>query len=232
MLKLMKIPTITGVVFFSVLLVFSGCATKSESVKEEPAVEQQAEKQAEAEPQPQEPEKKEPEKVEAQAETQAEPQVTAVEVDSDGDGIPDDIDRCPDTAPGTIVDAHGCAVEEGEKFKIEYTLEFDIDSAHIKPEYLNERDEAVNFMKAHPTAKLTQVIVEGYADRVGTEAHNYKLSRERAENVRQSLVSELGIDPEIIGIRAFGELYPVATNETKAGRRKNRRVIVIFEGVM
>ncbi len=231
-MKLLKILTITGIMFFSILLVFSGCATKSESVKEEPAVEQQAEKQAEAEPQPQ-PEKKEPEKKEPEkAEAQAEPQVTAVEVDSDGDGIPDDVDRCPDTTPGTIVDAHGCAVEKGEEFKIEYTLEFDIDSAHIKPEYLKERDEAVNFMKAHPMAKLTQVIVEGYADRVGTEAHNYKLSRERAKNVRQSLVTELGIDPEIIGIRAFGELYPVTTNKTKAGRRKNRRVIVIFEGVM
>jgi len=227
-LKPLKILFVTAIMFLSIIFVFSGCATKSESVKEEPAVEQQAQAEVEPQAQPQEPEKKEPEKAEAQAE----PQVTVVEVDSDGDGIPDDIDRCPDTAPGAIVDAHGCAVEEGEKFKIEYTLEFDIDSAHIKPEYLKERDEAMKFMKAHPTARLTQVIVEGYADRVGTEAHNYKLSRERAENVRQSLMSELGIDPEIIGIRAFGELYPVTTNETKAGRRKNRRVIVIFEGVM
>jgi len=227
--KFMKFLLMSVVVLIAVLIVFSGCATKSESVKEEkPAVE---EAQVEAEPQPA-PEEKEPEKAEAQAEAQAEPQVIAVEMDSDGDGIPDDMDRCPDTMPGIIVDAQGCPIEEGEEFKIEYTLEFDIDSARIKPEYLKERDEAVKLMQANPTARLTRVIVEGYADQVGTEAHNYKLSKKRAENVRQYLVSELGIDPEIIGVRAFGELYPVATNKTREGRQKNRRVVIIFEGLM
>ncbi len=229
--KLQRFLLMSGMALIAILVVFSGCATKSESVKEEqPAVEQQ--EQAEAEPQPQ-PEKKQPEKKEPEkTEPEAEPQVTAVEVDSDGDGVPDDIDRCPDTAPGTIVDAYGCPSKRGEEFKIEYTVEFDIDSARIKPEYLKDRDEAVQFMQAHPTARLTRVIVEGYADRVGTDAHNYKLSKKRAENVMQYLVSGLGIDPELIGVRAFGELYPVSTNETREGRQKNRRVLIIFEGVM
>lgn len=227
-MKYTKFMCISGVVFIAILIVSSGCATKSETVKEEPAVEQ-APAQAETK---EAPKQEEPEKMEAQATEEAEPQVTAVEVDSDGDGIPDDIDRCPDTPPGSIVDEHGCPIEEGEEFRVEYTLEFDIDSAEVKPEYLKKKEEAVDFMKAHPTAKLTRVIVEGYADRVGTEAHNYKLSKMRAENVVRYLVSELGIDPDIIGVRAFGELYPVATNDTREGRRKNRRVVVIFEGVM
>jgi OOP family OmpA-OmpF porin len=224
----MKGILISGIVLVSILIIFSGCATKSEAVKEEPAVEETP-AQAETQTAPKE---KEPEKMEAQTTEEPEPQVTAVEVDSDGDGIPDDMDQCPNTPPGTIVDSRGCPVKKGEQFKIEYTVEFDIDSAQIKPEYLRERAEAISFMKVHPTAKVTRVIVEGYADRVGTETHNYKLSKRRAENVKQYLVSELGIDPDIIGVRAFGELYPIATNDTKEGRRKNRRVKITFEGLM
>jgi len=221
MLKLFFAVIFTGWVL---LLFLSGCATKTESVVEEPtAVEQEAEVQEEAKPEATEeakPEVTEEKKVEKLAEP--------VVVDSDSDGIPDDRDKCPDTPAGVAVDAQGCPAPAQEEFTIQFTLEFDIDSARIRTVYFEQREKAVELMSENPRAVLEQVIIEGYSDSTGTEKHNYKLSKKRAENVKQYLISELGIDPEIIGMRAFGERYPIASNRTKAGRQKNRRVLITF----
>jgi OOP family OmpA-OmpF porin len=58
---------------------------------------------------------------------------------------------------------------------------------------------------------------------VGPPALNLRLSRERAESVRNSLV-ERGVQPMRLRTQGFGETHPVAPNRTRAGRAKNRRV--------
>jgi outer membrane protein OmpA-like peptidoglycan-associated protein len=71
--------------------------------------------------------------------------------------------------------------------------------------------------------------VEGYTDNVGSEDFNQKLSEQRAEAVRDFLISQ-GVDQNSISAKGFGEAMPVADNSTAAGRQENRRVEIIVSG--
>jgi len=131
-------------------------------------------------------------------------------LDSDGDGVPDSRDKCPDTPKGIKVNANGCW-ELREVY-------FDTNKSVIKdPRVL---DEAVAHMKANPT--LTGE-VRGYTDNTGSEAYNQKLSEARAKAVRDYFIKQ-GIAPERVRAKGFGETDPVASNDTAEGRAMNRRV--------
>jgi OOP family OmpA-OmpF porin len=134
----------------------------------------------------------------------------AAVVDSDGDGVPDSRDKCPNTPKGVKVNADGCWELRG--------VYFDSDKAVIKdPRVLNE---AVAILKANP--KLTGE-VRGYTDNTASAEYNQKLSEARAKAVRDYFVQQ-GIAPERIRAKGFGETNPVATNDTPEGRAQNRRV--------
>ena len=63
----------------------------------------------------------------------------------------------------------------------------------------------------------------GHTDNIGTDSTNMKLSRDRANSVREYFISK-GITTDRLTSDGFGESQPVATNKTSAGRAKNRRV--------
>ena len=71
------------------------------------------------------------------------------------------------------------------------------------------------------------VMIEGFTDSIGSDEYNVILSERRANAVRSALVQR-GIDPGRIQVRGYGESFPVATNETDAGRQMNRRVEIII----
>ena len=77
-------------------------------------------------------------------------------------------------------------------------------------------------------ATTEAVIVAGHTDSVGTDAYNMKLSKRRAESVRNYLASH-GIAGDRIRVEAFGESQPVASNDTADGRAQNRRVELHLE---
>ena len=79
------------------------------------------------------------------------------------------------------------------------------------------------------SSNLTRVI-SGHTDSIGTDAYNQKLSERRAAAVKDYLVSK-GIASSKITTIGKGETQPVATNKTKEGRQKNRRVDIEFKGV-
>ncbi|MCP4398838.1 MAG: OmpA family protein [bacterium] len=70
----------------------------------------------------------------------------------------------------------------------------------------------------------TVLIVAGHTDSKGKERYNLKLSKARAKSVRKFLSDRYGIAPQRLVITAYGENKPIASNETSAGRAKNRRV--------
>ena len=70
--------------------------------------------------------------------------------------------------------------------------------------------------------------VEGYTDDVGNEVANFKLSRERAQNIRDYLVNDGQIDPSRITYIGYGANMPITSNTTNEGRAKNRRVELDF----
>jgi OOP family OmpA-OmpF porin len=75
-------------------------------------------------------------------------------------------------------------------------------------------------MKDYPDLN---VVIEGHTDSVGTAAYNKKLSQQRAEAVKKYMV-EKGIDANRLKAQGFGEVRPIASNDTEEGRQQNRRV--------
>lgn len=68
-----------------------------------------------------------------------------------------------------------------------------------------------------------EVIVRSYTDSRGSESLNQRLSEERAEAVRRFLTDQ-GVSARRVTAVGFGERFPITTNETKAGRQRNRRI--------
>ncbi len=77
-------------------------------------------------------------------------------------------------------------------------------------------------LKAFPTVNIK---VGGYTDNEGNDAVNLKLSSDRAAAVKASLVT-LGTDAKRLESEGYGELHPVASNDTEEGRSQNRRIAV------
>jgi len=134
-------------------------------------------------------------------------------MDSDNDGVTDNLDQCPNTPLGATVDARGC-------WTFEAKVLFDINSAKIKPEAYPMLQEAVLIGKRNPDLKVE---IDGHADSTGSPAYNMTLSEKRAEAVKKYFVDQ-GIDPDRITTKGFGMTKPAASNDTKEGRAKNRRV--------
>ena len=80
----------------------------------------------------------------------------------------------------------------------------------------------------HPGLRLN---VKGYTDSTGSDAYNLKLSEQRSGAVRDYLTQE-GIAGASISSEGFGEARPVASNDTAAGRQRNRRVELVISGEM
>ena len=70
-------------------------------------------------------------------------------------------------------------------------------------------------------------VVAGYTDSVGHEEYNYELGQRRATSVAGYLVGSKGIDPTQVRVVSYGASKPVADNDTRAGRRSNRRVEIL-----
>lgn len=101
---------------------------------------------------------------------------------------------------------------------------FEFDKANLKPGSARSLTSVAEFLRENPQRKIT---IEGYTDNLGSDAYNLALSQRRAESVRDFLVQN-GISADRITARGLGEEYPVASNETQAGRQQNRRVQIII----
>lgn len=147
----------------------------------------------------------------------------AVCADTDGDGVPDMVDRCFDVK-GSL-DGYGCpayahVVVRPDKLELKEKLYFAWDSAELHADSTPVLDDVVQALKDN---KAAQVQVEGYTSSEGTEAHNQTLSEERARTVRTYLVAH-GIAESRLISKGFASATPRSTNDTAAGRENNRRV--------
>ncbi|MGD8661135.1 MAG: OmpA family protein [Desulfobacterales bacterium] len=134
-------------------------------------------------------------------------------MDSDGDGVPDNLDQCPNTPMGATVDARGCWTYDAKVL-------FDVNSAEIKPEAYPMLDEASSILRENPALNVE---IDGHTDNTGPADYNMKLSESRATNVMEYFIRN-GIDPNRLTIKGFGSTKPAASNDTREGRAKNRRV--------
>jgi len=175
--------------------------------------------------------------------------------DSDGDGVPDKLDQCPNTPPGEVVDSRGCsrdsdadgvpdsrdkcpntpngvAVDENgcpvlfEGGKKTVTLQ-GVNFATGKAT-LTEDSKAVLKGVATSLAARPDVRVEvqGHTDNTGSRAANLRISKARAVAVEKFL-EQNGVSPAQLTAKGYGPDKPIASNKTKDGRSQNRRVDLV-----
>lgn len=138
--------------------------------------------------------------------------------DSDGDGVIDSLDECPNTMAKAKVDSVGCMT------LVNLNINFDTNSSVIKDSYNSRIVEFANMMKANPKLKAT---IGAHTDSVGSDAYNQKLSERRAASTVEALKA-LKVDPSKITAVGYGETKPVATNATVEGKAQNRRVEAVM----
>ena len=96
----------------------------------------------------------------------------------------------------------------------------------LKPEAREKLAKVSGILLAYPNLKLQ---VEGYTDNIGSDEYNQKLSEERADSVRDYLVSQSVPDGNITA-QGYGKTHPIADNSTNSGRAQNRRVELVVSG--
>lgn len=102
-----------------------------------------------------------------------------------------------------------------------YDVKFSFNSASLSKEAKKLLDENVQAIKDHPEYR---VVVTGHTCSIGSDKYNQKLSENRAESVKK-YYADNGTNASIIEAMGKGESEPVASNDTRAGREKNRRVV-------
>ena len=133
----------------------------------------------------------------------------------------------PAEPPAPAAPAQPAPASVKQSITIQAEALFDFDKSVVKPAGKQSLDDAVAKMKG---VDLEVVIATGHTDSIGTDAYNQKLSERRANAVKAYLVSK-GVPANKITTIGKGETQPVASNKTKEGRAKNRRVDVEFKGV-
>lgn len=99
---------------------------------------------------------------------------------------------------------------------------FAFDSTSLPAEAMTIIKNVVTFMEKSP---LMRAAISGHTDSTGNKKYNYKLGMKRARSVAEGLESS-GISDERIELKSYGETNPVSSNDTAAGRAKNRRVVI------
>lgn len=175
---------------------------------------------------------------------------TEVRMDSDGDGVYDDEDKCPNTPAGQPVNSAGCTPDtdgdgvydfedqcpdtmKGVKVNpagcfVSMTLEvhFKTESDDIEDKFLDELRDFADFMKNSPAISIE---IQGHTDSRGEDAFNMDLSRKRAESVANFLAENYGVDRNRMTTAGYGETKPIAPNDTPDNRRKNRRIETVIK---
>ena len=99
-------------------------------------------------------------------------------------------------------------------------ITFDLNESSIKPAFSGTLESVALVLKEYDK---TIIQIEGHTDSSGSDSYNQLLSERRASSVRDFLLNQ-GIAPKRTRAVGYGERYPVASNDTAAGREQNRRV--------
>ena len=105
-------------------------------------------------------------------------------------------------------------------------LSFDSGASQIRPENF---DLLAKVEKAIDVFPRSELIIEGHTDSHGGDDLNQKLSQERAESVQQYMINAMRIPSYRLIATGYGETRPVASNETSAGRARNRRIDIVIK---
>jgi OOP family OmpA-OmpF porin len=133
--------------------------------------------------------------------------------------VTDNIDQCPGTPAGTLVDANGCPQRGNITLQ---GVTFEYDSERLTAESRPILSRVASDLKKFPRLRVE---MQGHTDSAGSDKYNLSLSQRRADAVRDFLVSE-GVSAARVTAKGYGEGQPVADNKTAEGRSTNRRVVM------
>jgi OOP family OmpA-OmpF porin len=145
-------------------------------------------------------------------------------LDADGDGVLGTADLCPNSPYGEPVDETGCRPRLAVAQEFTLLLTFESGSAKIVGDPHGALAEVAALITQYPE---TSVVIEGHTDDRGPAKSNLKVSKARADAVAQVLIQDLGIDASRVSTKGYGKTRPIATNATKEGRERNRRVVAV-----
>jgi len=131
-------------------------------------------------------------------------------------------------APAPVVAPKPAPAPMAAPAKVSYNADafFAFDKAVLQPAGKQALDA---FVAKNQQVKIDRILVTGHTDSVGTEKYNQKLSERRADAVKAYLVAH-GVNAAVITAVGKGKDQPVASNKTKEGRAKNRRVDIELTG--
>ena len=119
----------------------------------------------------------------------------------------------------------GATVErEGDMLRVtfESAILFDVNKADLKSTARDNITKVAGVLNEYPDTDLT---IEGHTDSQGSDSYNQTLSERRADAVKAFLM-EQGVGSSRLRTKGYGELAPIASNDTPEGRSQNRRVEV------
>lgn len=113
-------------------------------------------------------------------------------------------------------------VREGDTIRLVMpsNITFGVDRHEVRPEFYQTLESVALVLKEFDK---TSIRIAGHTDSTGSDAHNQTLSERRAASVGELLITQ-GVLPGRVWTTGYGERYPVASNDTEAGRQANRRV--------
>jgi outer membrane protein OmpA-like peptidoglycan-associated protein len=153
-----------------------------------------------------------------------------------GAGVTPEAPAGPEVAPPVPAAPSGPTIEEdmerflaspgqepSKRFFFE-DLNFEYATPNLMPTAGATLDRVGDLLRENPNATIT---VEGHTDSTGVPADNLRLSRDRAEAVKNALVAR-GVAPERITTKGYGQDRPTASNDSAEGRAKNRRTEIVL----
>ena len=156
--------------------------------------------------------------------------IILINLDSDGDGVPDDLDQCPNTTENVVVDERGCPEITsliGIPPMMEYRAFFTKDSSELLPQYHDELDRVAEQMNNYDTAtmKIEAHVSKDEVNKASTSMlQSNSLAKNRALIVKNYLVLNHKIESSRLTTLDCGIKGSIAPSDTEEGRSMNRRV--------
>lgn len=147
--------------------------------------------------------------------------------DDDKDGVVNARDACPATPPASLIDNEGC----GETILSEEVRQLNVlfanDSYEVNPIFSDQITTMAEFLETYQSASIE---IQGYTSKVGSSEYNLELSKKRAHNVEDELLSN-GIDPSRVRVVGYGEDRLESDGDDATSHALNRRVTATVIGL-
>ena len=154
--------------------------------------------------------------------------VVEVILDSDGDGVLDAMDECPRTPHNMVIDPNGCPASllpDKNSFKMEARAFYNENSSEIKNQYYEELNRLGERLQRHSDAIS---IIDGHISKREDHTANQRLSKDRADGIKNYLILKYQVNPNRIKTFYYGSDRPIAPDDNAEGSKLNQRVYVMI----